>query len=42
MVLFSGFTILGYQSFWRDVAVGAVLILAVYADQLRRRRRERR
>ena len=41
MVLFSGFTILGYQSFWRDVAVGAVLILAVYADQLRRRRRER-
>jgi ribose transport system permease protein len=42
MVLFSGFTILGYQSFWRDVAVGAVLVLAVYADQLRRRRRERR
>ena len=42
MVLFSGFTILGYQSFWRDVAVGAVLILAVYSDQLRRRRRERR
>jgi ribose transport system permease protein len=42
MVLFSGFTILGYQSFWRDVAVGAVLILAVYTDQLRRRRRERR
>jgi ribose transport system permease protein len=42
MVLFSGFTILGFQSFWRDVAVGAVLILAVYTDQLRRRRRERR
>jgi ribose transport system permease protein len=42
MVLFSGFTILGYQSFWRDVAVGAVLVLAVYIDQLRRRRRERR
>ena len=42
MVLFSGFTILGYQSFWRYVAVGAVLILAVYADQLRRRRRDRR
>jgi ribose transport system permease protein len=42
MVLFSGFTILGYQSFWRDVAVGAVLIVAVYTDQLRRRRRERR
>jgi ribose transport system permease protein len=41
MVLFSGFTILGLQSFWRDVAVGAVLILAVYTDQLRRRRRER-
>jgi ribose transport system permease protein len=42
MVLFSGFTILGYQSFWRDVAVGAVLILAVYTDQMRRSRRERR
>jgi ribose transport system permease protein len=42
MVLFIGFTILGYQSFWRDVAVGAVLIVAVYADQLRRRRRDRR
>ena len=40
-VLYSGFTILGYQSFWRDVAVGAVLIAAVYADQLRRRARER-
>jgi len=42
MVLFSGFTILGYQSFWRDVAVGAVLILAVYTDQMRRSLRERR
>ncbi len=42
MVLFIGFTILGYQSFWRDVAVGGVLIVAVYVDQLRRRRRERR
>jgi ribose transport system permease protein len=25
------------QPFWRDVAVGAVLIAAVYLDQLRRR-----
>ncbi|MFI9272988.1 ABC transporter permease [Kitasatospora sp. NPDC052896] len=41
-VLQSGFTILQVQSFWQTVAVGAVLIAAVYADQLRRRRRQRR
>ncbi|GAA1961696.1 ABC transporter permease [Kitasatospora viridis] len=38
-VLQSGFTILQVQSFWQTVAVGAVLIAAVYLDQLRRRRR---
>ena len=27
----------GVEPFWRDVAVGAVLIAAVYLDQLRRR-----
>ncbi|MFJ1707653.1 ABC transporter permease [Kitasatospora sp. NPDC088346] len=38
-VLQSGFTILQVQSFWQTVAVGAVLVAAVYFDQLRRRRR---
>jgi ribose transport system permease protein len=36
-VLQNGFVITGVQPFWRDVAVGAVLIAAVYLDQLRRR-----
>jgi ribose transport system permease protein len=36
-VLENGFVITGVESFWRDVAVGAVLIAAVYLDQLRRR-----
>jgi ribose transport system permease protein len=37
----NGFIILGFQPFWQQVAVGAVLILAVYLDQLKRRARER-
>jgi ribose transport system permease protein len=41
-VLENGFVILGVQAFWQGVAVGAVLIVAVYFDQLRRRARERR
>ena len=41
-VLQSGFIIIGIQSFWQNVAVGAVLIGAVFVDQLRRRSRERR
>ena len=40
-VLESGFVIMGIQTFWQDVAVGAVLIVAVYLDQLRRRARAR-
>jgi ribose transport system permease protein len=36
-VLQNGFVIVGVEAFWRDVAVGAVLIAAVYLDQLRRR-----
>jgi ribose transport system permease protein len=36
-VLQNGFVIVGVEPFWRDVAVGAVLIAAVYLDQLRRR-----
>ena len=42
VVLGSGFVIIGVQSYWQDVAVGAVLIIAVYVDQLRRRSRTRR
>ena len=36
-VLQNGFIILRVQPFWQEVAVGAVLIVAVYIDQLRRR-----
>lgn len=35
-VLQNGFVILGVQPFWQQVAVGAVLIVAVYVDQVRR------
>ncbi len=35
-VLQNGFVIIGIQPFWQQVAVGAVLILAVYVDQARR------
>lgn len=41
-VLQNGFIIVGVQPYWQMVAVGAVLILAVYLDQLRRRARNRR
>jgi len=37
-VLRNGFVIIGVQPFWQQVAVGAVLIAAVYFDQLRRAR----
>jgi ribose transport system permease protein len=37
-VLRNGFVIVGVQPFWQQVAVGAVLIAAVYLDQLRRAR----
>lgn len=36
-VLGNGFVIIGVQPFWQQVAVGAVLVVAVYLDQLRRR-----
>jgi ribose transport system permease protein len=32
-----GFTVLGVQAFWENVAVGIVLVVAVYIDQQRRR-----
>jgi ribose transport system permease protein len=37
-VLQNGFVIVGVQPFWQQVAVGIVLIVAVYLDQLRRAR----
>lgn len=33
-----GFTIQGISSFWQDVAVGSIIILAVWIDQIRRSR----
>ena len=35
-VLQSGFVIIGVQPFWQGVAVGSVLVAAVYVDQTRR------
>jgi ribose transport system permease protein len=35
-VLQDGFVIVGVQPFWQLVAVGVILILAVYIDQRRR------
>jgi ribose transport system permease protein len=40
-ILRNGFIIIGVEPFWQQVAVGAVLIMAVYVDQLKRRARER-
>jgi ribose transport system permease protein len=40
-VLKNGFVITGVQPYWQDVAVGLVLIAAVWFDQLRRRSRDR-
>jgi len=37
----NGFVIIGVQPYWQDVVVGFVLILTVWADQLRRRARQR-
>lgn len=41
-ILKNGFTIVGVEPFWQNVAVGAVLIAAVYYDQYKRRARDRR
>ncbi len=40
-VLANGFLIVGVQAFWQQIAVGAVLVGAVYLDQLRRRAQQR-
>jgi ribose transport system permease protein len=39
--LSNGLIIVGVQPFWQQVAVGAILILAVYVDQIRRRQQSR-
>jgi ribose transport system permease protein len=39
-VLKNAFVIIGVEPFWQSVAVGAVLIVAVYLDQLRRHAQE--
>lgn len=41
VILLNGFVILGIPPFWQTVAMGAVLVLAVFVDQLKRRRRQR-
>lgn len=41
IVLLNGFVIVGIPPFWQTVAMGAVLILSVFIDQLKRRARER-
>jgi ribose transport system permease protein len=40
-VLTTGLIVIGVQQYWQDVAVGVVLVAAVYIDQMRRRTRER-
>ncbi|MFI6176828.1 ABC transporter permease [Nonomuraea sp. NPDC051191] len=40
-VLQNGFVILKVQTFWQEVAIGVVLVLAVYIDQLKRKSREK-
>ncbi|HEY5428388.1 MAG TPA: ABC transporter permease, partial [Solirubrobacteraceae bacterium] len=42
VVLASGLVIVGVQSFWQQVVIGAILVIAVYFDQLRRQSRSRR
>ncbi len=40
-ILQNGFIIIGVQSFWQQVSIGLVLIVAVFIDQLKRRRAQR-
>ena len=39
-VLNNGFVVMNVSAFWQQVAIGLILIAAVYLDQLKRRRRE--
>jgi ribose transport system permease protein len=41
-VLTKGFVIVGVQQFWQPVAISAVLVAAVWFDQVRRRSRDSR
>ncbi|MFE0462396.1 ABC transporter permease [Kitasatospora sp. NPDC058965] len=41
-VLTTGLIVIGVQQYWQDVAVGIVLVAAVFVDQMRRSTRERR
>lgn len=41
-VLSNGFVVLNVQPFWQQVAIGLILIAAVYLDQRKRRGRDRR
>lgn len=41
-VMLTGLVLINVPPFWQEVAVGAVLILAVYIDQLRHRKASRR
>jgi ribose transport system permease protein len=41
IVLLNGFVIIGIPPFWQTVTMGAVLVLAVWIDQLKRRARQR-
>jgi ribose transport system permease protein len=40
-VLLEGLVIIGVNQYWQDVAIGLVLVAAVYLDQFRRRLRQR-
>ena len=40
-VLANDFIIMGIQPFWQIVVIGFVVIAAVYADQIKRQKRER-
>jgi ribose transport system permease protein len=42
VVLAAGLVIVGVQSFWQQVMIGAILVIAVYFDQFRRRARSKR
>ena len=41
VVLQNGLVILAIQSYWQTIVTGMILVLAVYADQLKRRSRQR-
>ena len=40
-VLLEGLVIIGVNQYWQEVAIGVVLVAAVYLDQFRRRLRQR-